>query len=680
MARYVVGVDVGGTFTDFVAWERESLAFQAWKNLSTPDDPTLGILLGLARLADPGAIDALRLGTTVATNAILERKGARVAYITTRGFRDIPFLQRGHRKFHYDSSWTRSKPLVMRRDCFEVDERVAADGNVLQSLDESALPALADALREAGIEAVAINLLFSYLNPAHEQRLRDRLHLLLPDMPLSVSSEVLPKWKEYERASTTLADAYVKPVLQRYLRAMGERLQAAGVLAPAALIKSNGGEMSFDAARAQPVQLALSGPTGGVVASVAVAQALGLARAATLDMGGTSTDCSTIIDGQISFTTEFEIEFGLPLQIPMIDIRTIGAGGGSIAWVDKGGMLRVGPHSAGARPGPACYGFGGTAPTVTDANLVLGRIDPDNFLGGEMTVSVDLARAALAGVATQIGLSVEETALAILRIVNNGMVGALRSVLLERGHDPREFALFAFGGAGPLHISDLMDEAGIPCGVVPVHPGQFSALGFVLANSRVDLEQTIQMNSRRFDPGRAAQLLRALVAKATKALYPDGGSGPLEIRRAIDLRYLGQNYELEIEFEFEDFSEAETTSLWQRFHHRHQARFGFHIPEEVIEAVTLRCTVTRPGDTPRFPTLPRGDAAPAPRHARQVVFHEGTLATPVHDRLALRAGDMLVGPALVEEPASVTVLGPGKQLSVADTGHLVITRTHSPEA
>ena len=676
MGRFVIGVDVGGTFTDFVAWDRGTLALSAWKNLSTPEDPTAGILTGLSRLAEPGSIDILRLGTTVATNAILERKGARVAYLTTAGFRDIPFLQRGHRKFHYDSSWSRSKPLVLRRDCFEVAERITANGEVLQPLDEAAIPALADALRAAGgIEAVAINLLFSYLNPGHERRLRDALSALLPGLPISVSSDVLPKWKEYERASTTLADAYVKPVLQRYLHAMGERLQSAGVHAPIALIKSNGGEMTVDAARAQPVQLALSGPTGGVVASASVAAELGLPRAATLDMGGTSTDCSTIIDGRISFTTDFEIEFGLPLQIPMIDIRTIGAGGGSIAWVDKGGMLRVGPHSAGARPGPACYGFGGTAATVTDANLVLGRIDPANFLGGEMSVSVELARAALGTVGEAIGLSVEDTALAVLRIVNNGMVGALRTVLLERGHDPREFSLFAFGGAGPLHISDLMDEAGVPCGVVPLHPGQFSALGFVLADSRVDLEQTIQMNSRRFDRPRAAQLMHELVASAARALYPQGEPGPLVVRRAIDLRYLGQNYELEIDFDFEDFSETETALLWQGFHDRHQARFGFHIPGEVIEAITLRCTVSRPAEKPRFAALPARTAPVNASGSRRVVFREGVLEATVHARAHLLAGDELDGPALIEEPASVTVLGPGKRLRVSSAGHLVITRT-----
>ena len=674
MGRYVIGVDVGGTFTDFVAYDRDSRTLRAWKNLSTPDDPTRGILAGLARLNDPAAVDTLRLGTTVATNAILERKGARVAYVTTRGFRDIPYLQRGHRQFHYDSQWQRARPLVQRRDCLEVDERLLADGSVLAPLSANSVAAVAARIAaDDGIEAIAINLLFSYVEPAHERAVRDQLQALLPALPVSVASDVLPKWKEYERASTTIADAYIKPVLQRYLAAMEERIAAAGIAAPVALIKSNGGEMRVPAARLQPVQLALSGPTGGVVATRAIARELGLPRAVTLDMGGTSTDCSTIIDGEISFTTNFEIEFGLPIQIPMIDIRTIGAGGGSIAWIDKGGMLRVGPQSAGAQPGPACYGFGGTAPTVTDANLLLGRIDPANFLGGEMAVSRAAAEAALAGVGAPLGMSAETVALAILRIVNNGMVGALRTVLIERGHDPREFALFAFGGAGPLHLSDLMQEAGIPCGVVPVHPGQFSALGFVLTDARVDLERTIQMTSARFDATRAASLLRELVASASAGLAAPPGS-VLEVRKTIDLRYLGQNYELEIGFEFDDFTAEEIAGLWASFHAQHAARFGFAIEAEVIEAITLRCTVTRVADKPAFASLPAAAGAAPIKGRRSVVFAQGAHDTPVYERAALRAGDLISGPALVEEPASVTVLGPDHCLRVADAGHLVITR------
>ncbi len=674
MARYLVGVDVGGTFTDFVAWERDTRVLAVWKNLTTPEDPTRGILTGLARIGDPSTVDNVRLGTTVATNAVLERKGARVAYVATRGFRDIPFLQRGHRKHHYDSGWTRSKPLVLRRHCYEVDERLRADGEVLQPLDPASVAAVADAIRAAGdIEAVAVNLLFSYVNPAHERAVRESLQARLPGIPVSISYDVLPKWKEYERASTTLADAYVKPVLHNYLGAMRERLDAAGVCAPVVMIKSNGGEMSLEAAREQPVQLTLSGPTGGVVATREVAHELGIARAVTLDMGGTSTDCSTVVDGRISFTTDFEIEFGLPIQIPMIDIRTIGAGGGSIAWIDKGGMLRVGPESAGAKPGPACYGFGGTRPTVTDANLVLGRINPANFLGGGMALAADRARAALTSVAAPLAMDVETLALAILRIVDNNMVGALRTVLLERGLDPREFALFAFGGAGPLHLSSLLDEAGIPEGVVPLHPGQFSAFGFVLTDARVDLERTIQMTSTRFDATRAGSFLRELLSRAADDLAAQGHHGPLSIQRTIDLRYLGQNYELEVPFDFDDFTPANLARLWSDFHALHDARFGFRIPQETIEAITLRCTVRCATRRPDFAPLAAREGRLEPHSVRRVVYAEGTLDTPVYQREALRAGDTIRGPALIEEAASVTVLAPHHRLAVTAPGHLRVT-------
>ena len=675
MSRYLVGVDVGGTFTDFVAYDRESRALDVWKNLTTPEDPTTGILTGLARFAVPADIANLRVGTTVATNAILERKGARIAYVATRGFRDIPFLQRGHRKHHYDSGWVRSRALVLRRDCHEVDERLLASGEVLQPLDAESVAAVAQAIGAAGnIEAIAVTLLFSYINPAHELAVREQLRAALPHVPVSISYDVLPKWKEYERASTTLADAYIKPVLQRYLHTMRARLDEHGVRAPVALIKSNGGEMSLAAAREQPVQLTLSGPTGGVVAARAVAEELGLARAVTLDMGGTSTDCSTVVNGQISFTTDFEIEFGLPIQIPMIDIRTIGAGGGSVAWIDKGGMLRVGPESAGARPGPACYGFGGERPTVTDANLVLGRINPANFLGGSMALGTERATRALETLARPLAMSVSEVALAVLRIVNNNMVGALRTVLVERGLDPREFALFAFGGAGPLHISELLDEAGIPAGVVPLHPGQFSALGFVLTDARVDLERTIQMTSRRFLAERARDHLRELIATATADLARQGYQGEMRIARTIDLRYLGQNYELEVAFDFDDFSPANVARLWADFHALHEARFGFQIPKEAIEAITLRCTVHCATAKPDFMPLPARRAPLAPRAYRPVVFMNGVTDTPVYGREDLCADDRLSGPALIEEAASVTVLAPGHLMQVSTRGHLQITR------
>ena len=672
MPDYLLGIDVGGTFTDFVAYDKQSREISVWKNLSTPDDPTDGVLTGLSRLDGVTAQSNLRHGTTVATNAILERKGARIAYVTTAGFRDIPFLQRGHREHHYDRTWTRTAPLVERRDCFELDERILANGEVHTALDEQSVRQVADLInQQQDIEAIAVCLLFSYVNPRHEIRARELFSELCPDLPVSISYEVLPKWKEYERASTTIADAYIKPLLRRYLKALETRLDTANIGATTAMIKSNGGQMSPAAAADRPIHLTISGPTGGVVASRAVAAELDLNHVVTLDMGGTSTDCSTIVEHDISFTTDFEIAFGLPVQIPMLDIRTIGAGGGSIAWLDKGGMLRVGPQSAGAMPGPACYQRGGTAPTVTDANLVLGRIDPDQFLGGEMQLSRDAAEQALASVGDAIGMSPREVALAIVRIVNTNMVGALRTVLVERGHDPRDFSLMAFGGAGPLHAGELIEESGIAAAVIPIHPGQFSALGFTLADARIDGERTVDMTSARFDAVRASEVLGALIGEATAELHAQGYRQNLVVQRALEMRYLGQNYELEIPISFDAFSPQEVSALWDSFHQRHRDRFGFDIPNEVIELTTIKCTLIAPGEKPQFPQISDGATA-TPRGQREVTFTSGTFDTPVYRRDELAAGVMLEGPVLIEEPVSVTVVSPAQGLRVTAAGHLLI--------
>ena len=614
--RYMLAIDVGGTFTDFVAYDQAARATLVWKEPSVPGDPVEGILRGLERFADRAELANIRIGTTVATNALLERKGATVAYVATKGFRDVPFIQRGNRKYHYDMSWVKPKPLVKRRHCFEVSERVDAYGQVLTPLEEASVRAVAAAIRALPeIEAVAVCLLFSYLAPDHERRVKQILGEELPGMVVSISYEVLPKWKEYERASTVIADAYLKPVVGRQLMAMRQRLDDAGVTAPAVIIKSNGGEMSLGAAAAAPVNMVLSGPTGGVIASRCVAQALGIDQLVTIDMGGTSTDVSTVIGGKESFTTAFEIEWGVPIQIPMIDIRTIGAGGGSIAWIDKGGMLQVGPQSAGAEPGPACYGRGGSAPTVTDANLVLGRINPANFLGGRMQLDVAAARKAIAQLAAQLGQEIEATALAIARIVDTNMIGALRSVLIERGLDPRDFTLCAFGGATPLHASSLIREMGIPRAIVPIHPAQFSAYGFILTDARVDRQRTTQLTSKRFDPEVANRVMEELIAESVAELVGQGYREGIQVMRGLEMRYLGQNYELELPVPFERFDPATTDALWQRFHAAHESRFGFAIPGEIIEIVTYTVTAVAPTPKPDPVPIATGSGTRSPRPA-----------------------------------------------------------------
>ena len=672
MAGLLVVIDVGGTFTDFVSYDPKTHAVDVWKNLTTPKDPNEGIITGLGRIKTPGDIGNIRLGTTIATNAILERKGAVVAYITTEGFRDVPFIQRGNRRSHYDITWIKPKPLVKRRHCYEVRERLMASGEVLTPLDPETVRAAAKAIKADGtIEAVAVNLLFAYVSPEHEREVKKILEAELPGMPVSISYDVLPKWKEYERASTTLADAYVKPLVSRYSKTLKQRLKDKGITDHVVLIKSNGGEMTLDAAANAPIQMTVSGPTGGVIAAKHLAKLCGVNHLVTLDMGGTSTDCATVINGRENFTTDFEIEFGVPIQSPMIDIRTIGAGGGSLAWIDKGGMLRVGPQSAGASPGPACYKMGGTEATVTDANVALGRISPANFLGGAMKLDAVAAKTAIGAVAKKLDRTADEIALAMIRIANNNMVGALRSVLIERGLDPRDFALLAFGGAGPLHINDLMDDAGIPSGIVPNHPGQFSAFGFIMTDARVDTQRTVQMTSKRFDQARASEVMKSLVDSGIAELAAQGYTKNVEVHRSVELRYLGQNYELEVPIPFDRFDATTTPKVWELFHQMHLARFGFNIPREIIEAITLKATVVSLTDKPAIATIGKGAGA-KPVSKRTVVFTSGALDTPVYDRTQLREGDAITGPAVVEEPASVTVLNPGRKLKVDAYGNLLI--------
>ena len=668
---YLIGIDIGGTFTDFVAYDRETKTIRVWKNLSTPSEPIDGVLVGLSEIDPPSRIEYVRLGTTVATNALLERKGATVGYIATKGHRDVPFIQRGNRRFNFDFSWVKPKPYCKRRHAYELNERLNAGGEVLTPLDEDEVVALARRIAEEGeIDALAVNLLFSYISPAHEQRVRDIFATELPGMPVSISFDVLPKWKEYERASTTLADAYIKPIVGRQLSRMRGQFEAAGITGHVVVIKSNGGEATLESAAATPINLAVSGPTGGVIACRETARLLGIANLVTLDMGGTSTDVSTIVDGREKFTTEFEIEWGRPIQVPMIDIRTLGAGGGSLAWTDKAGLLRVGPQSAGALPGPACYGRGGQQATVTDANLVLGRINPQNFLGGAMELHSDASFRAIEAVAAKIGRPVEDTALFIVRIVNNNMVGALREVLVEQGLDPRDFTLLAFGGAGPLHLSDLMVEANIGVGLVPNHPGQFSAYGFTMTDARVDRHRTIHLHSRRFDADRATQVMQELVDGAVADLAEQGYSRDLLVRRVLEMRYSGQNYELEVTLDVPRFDAAAAPALWEAFHAQHKDRFGFRIDGEPIEIVTFKATVTAPTDKPELPTLPKASSPAKPVGRRRVVFEGHAGDTPVFERALLAAGHAVSGPAIIEEAASVTVVRPGHVAKVDRHGNI----------
>lgn len=672
--QYVLGIDIGGTFTDFVSYDSKSGAIRNWKNLTTPKDPIEGVLEGLKQIKDLDVVTKIRLGTTIATNALLTRRGANIAYVTTKGFRDVPFIQRADRRSHYDITWIKTKPLVKRANCYEVSERLDAKGEVVQALEMAAVRELAATIRASkDIEAVAICTLFSYIDPVHEQRVRDIFEQEMPGMPISISYDVLPKWKEYERASTTIADAYLKPIVSDSFNRMKQRLDDIGIGGKVGVIKSNGGESTIAGAAAAPVQMTLSGPTGGVVATRAISRLTGIKNLVNFDMGGTSTDCSTVVNGMELVTTNFEIEWGLPIQVPMIDIHTIGAGGGSIAWIDKGGMLRVGPQSAGADPGPACYGRGGEHATVTDANVVLGRINPEYFLGGQMKLDADASHRVVDKIAKQLKLSVDAAAYAMVQIANNNMLGALRTVLLQRGLDPRDFTLIGSGGAGPVHVCDMMEISGIPQAMVPNYPGQFSAFGFLMTDARVDRHRTVQQTSKSFDGRRASKAMTNLVEVAIGELHAQGYKANIEIYRSIEARYLGQNHELELSFPSNEFDEVTVPDFWSRFHEEHNARFGFSIPGETIETVNLKVIAVAVTEKPKLRELPLGNGSPKAYGQRKVRYEDGWYDVPTYRRDGLKQSDAVAGPAVIEEDASVTILRPGQTLVVDRFGNLIIS-------
>ncbi|GGH69862.1 5-oxoprolinase [Compostibacillus humi] len=547
---------------------------------------------------------------------------------------------------------------------------------MLEELNEEDVRQIAEEIKKIGdIEAIAVNTLFSYINPVHEQRIRELVEKYLPGIPVSISYDVLPKWKEYERASTVIADAYIKPIVTNYMNQLRERFAENNITENVGIMKSNGGMMSISSTEMAPINTAVSGPTGGVVAGKAIAEQYGITHLVTLDMGGTSTDVAVIVNGQEQFTTNFEIEWGIPIQVPMIDIRTIGAGGGSIAWIDKGGMLNVGPQSAGANPGPICYGKGGDKVTVTDANLVLGRLNKNNFLGGSMEIDYEAAYQAMEKLSEQLNMTSEEAALSVIKIANNNMIGALRMVLIEQGYDPRDFTLLVFGGAGPVHATDLLDLSGIPNSIIPMHPGQFSAVGFIQSDPRVDLQRTVQMTSKNFDMERANEAFQELIEKGINDLASQGYTDNLEIITSIEMRYLGQNYELDVPFTYDEINDENMKKIWNKFHEMHLARFGFKIDGEVMEIVNYKATIISKQEKPKVKEVENAnDREAIPVDHRYVYFDEGSLLTAIYDREELLDGHVIHGPAIIEENASSTVIKPDYKAQIDSLGNIRIEK------
>ena len=678
-----IAVDIGGTFTDVALFDESQGTVTPGKALSTPSDLVDGIMSAMGRTTDsPATIDLMIHGSTVVINSIIQRQGAKTALITTKGFRDVYEIGRINRPESFNLFFRKHRPLIPRDMIFEVPERVLADGTVEQPLNEEAALQTAQRIRELGFEAVAILFLHSYRVPDHETRMREIMQDVAPALFVTASHELSREYREYERTSTTAANAYVGPMVSRYLGNLEDRLASGGFKGNLMIMQSSGGLCDVNTARRQCVQMMESGPAGGVVGSMALCDALSLNDAISFDMGGTTAKACVIRRGSPDLSPDYFVggyNEGLAIRIPVLDIKEVGTGGGSIAYIDQGGALHVGPQSAGAEPGPACYGRGGDQATVTDADVVLGRISPEHFLGGEMDLDGQAAHQALRlQVADPLGLTVERAASGIIAIAVASMANAVRAVTTERGLDPRDFSLIAYGGAGPPHAVAVARELAVGRVIIPGSPAHFSAFGMLLADVRRDYVQT------------HFQLLADIVMEDLEGMYRElEQEGMLELEaigipadqmvfeRAADMRYVGQEHAVAVSVPADVSNEEARQVVKDAFDQAHDLRFSHSAPEEPGQLVSLRVSVLGHMSKPPLPRIPQGTATPpaaARRPSRPVIVDEDERPTdcPVFDRMALLSENVIEGPAIIEEPASSTFLGPTDRATVNQYGHLVI--------
>ncbi|HEX7927212.1 MAG TPA: hydantoinase/oxoprolinase family protein [bacterium] len=695
-AHYRLGIDIGGTFTDGAMVNEATGELSIVKVLTTPANPADGFMEAVERAQAKGGVapEAVKLlvhATTIATNALIEGNTAKLAMLTTDGFRDV--LEIGYQISPklYDIYQAKPKPLVQRRYSFGIKERLDAAGKVLTPLDEAAIRKAIRTMKAAGIEAVVVCFLHAYINPVHERRAAAILRKEFPEAHLSVSSEVCPEFREFPRASTAAVNAAVMPVVSRYVDDLQRRLKARRIGAPFYIMQSHGGVMSANVARRKPVYMVESGPAAGVIAAGALAAQCGFRNVISFDMGGTTAKVGLVQDGRPRLSTEYEVGShavtplgegkgsGYPVRTQVIDLVEVGAGGGSLAWIDGGGSLRVGPRSSGAVPGPACYGRGGTQPAITDANLALGRLDPAFFLGGELRLDVAAAQRALTEhVAKPLGLDVHAAAHGIVEIANAGMMGAMRLVSVQRGYDPREFALVAFGGAGPLHANALAQELGVPTVLVPPSPGVASAVGLLMTDIRHEYVATRRLRLADADPAQLSKAFTEFEGEANGLLAQERDAWEsVSLVRTADLRYQGQSHELQVTLPPGTLGAAEMARAKQQFEEAHLRAYGYIAQDDPIELVNLRLAAIG-----RLPMLPRKpvpeadhpDATRALKGHRDVWFAGLTDATscPVYDRYRLRAGDAMPGPAVVEEMDSTTIVLPGWVASIDAHGNLLL--------
>jgi N-methylhydantoinase A len=669
-------VDIGGTFTDLVHLDGDEIGLA--KASTTPGRFEAGVMDAVAQ-ADVRDVEFLAHGTTVVINTLTERSGAPPALLTTRGCRDVLEIAKGNRPDLYNLLFHKPEPFVPRRLRLEVDERMAYTGEVLEPLDEDSVRAAVARARELGAEAVAICFLHAYANPAHERRAGELVHGLWPEAQITISHDLTGEWREYHRTSTAVLDAYVKPTVARYLGALATRLDEAGIARDTQFaMQSNGGVSRFAVAAEQPIHLVESGPVGGIIGAAAIGAATQRPNVITLDIGGTTAKASLIERGEVKLASDYHIErtptnAGYPIKVPVVDIVEIGAGGGSIAWLDPAGALKVGPRSAGAEPGPACYGLGGTEPTLTDAQVVCGRLDPDAFLGGRLRLDPEKARAALAPIAEVLGASVEETALGAIRIADANMINLLRLVSVRRGRDPRDFVLLACGGGGPLHAATLAAELRVPEVLVPRAPGHFSALGMLMSDLRHDLVRTRLERLDDIAGGDVDGVWRDLEERMLETFASERvAAADVTFVRAADMRYAGQEHAVTVALAEGAFDEAARDDVRARFHDAHERLYGFRL-DVAAEFVNFRLTGFGAVRKPPLRRLAAArDRVPEPRSRSVLLEEHGTVEAEVRDRDGLRPGDELQGPAIVEEAASTTLLPPGQRLTVDEYGNLEV--------
>ncbi len=685
-----IGVDVGGTFTDFLLVDDHG-ASRVFKTPTTPADPSIGVLNGLERMAEQqglsldafaAEIELIVHGTTVTTNAVLTGNGVTTGLLTTEGFRDILEMRRGYREKLYDNKLTPPKPLVPRDRRLGVRERINIDGEVVTPLDEDSLARAIDVLKGQGIEALAICFMHSYANPAHEQAAGAAAARAMPETFITISSDLLPKARMYERVSTAVLNSYVGPVLKRYLESLATALSDIGFAGVLLIMQSNGGVATPEAAAEAPVMTLLSGPAGGPVAGIAYAGAQGYESCITVDMGGTSFDASLVENATPLLRSEGWIN-RQQLALPMLDIHTIGAGGGSIGWIDDGGLLRMGPQSAGADPGPACYGRGGERPTCTDANLVLGYLNADYFLGGEMRLDRDAAVAAIeAHVATPMKLDLEAAAAGMFSVMNVNMAAGLREISVARGLDPREYPLVVAGGAGPIHGAMIATELEIPLILIPRESSIFCASGMLRSDLKHSYVRTYHALGADADVARIKTYLAEMRDEGARVLASEGVGDQTRIRieYAVDMRYLGQHNEITVGFDLGDFEARGIDALRQNFHAEHERLYGYALDDmgTEVELVNLRVTAIGVTEKPPLPEVERGpaDASDHLKGARPVYLpSEGTFAdVPVYDGDAMVFGNCGQGPAIIEQVTTTIFVPPGFAFAVDRVGTFSLYR------